>query len=107
MEQWTHLLQGINPGRRSRGGGDLLQSTHISLWEYSSHDRLTGRGVPGVSCFSLVYDFSVRPPPGNNPQVPISKETSISEDDGGPSAMGHIGRIFYRSPFLVAKAKES
>jgi len=31
---------------------DLLQSTHISLWEHSSHDRLIGRGVPGVSFVS-------------------------------------------------------
>jgi len=26
----------------------LLQSTHISLWEHSSHYRLIGRGVPGI-----------------------------------------------------------
>jgi len=29
----------------------LLLSTHISLWEHSSHFRLIGRGVPSVSCY--------------------------------------------------------
>jgi len=42
-----------------------------SLWEHSSHGRLVGWGVPGVFCFSPVFIFSVRPPPGKNPQVPI------------------------------------
>jgi len=28
---------------------DLLQRSHITLWEHSSHDRLIVRGVPGVS----------------------------------------------------------
>jgi len=37
-----------------------LQSTHISLWGHSSHERLIGRGVPGVSFwFLLVHNLSV------------------------------------------------
>jgi len=37
---------------------DILQSTHISLWEHSSHCKLIGRGVSCVSGVSqLVYHF--------------------------------------------------
>jgi len=48
---------------------DLLQRTHVSLWGHSSHDRLIGRGVPGVSfCFSRVYnrDLSLTSPKVEN-----------------------------------------
>jgi len=31
---------------------DVLQSSHNSLWGHSSHDRLIGRGVPGVASVS-------------------------------------------------------
>jgi len=42
---------------RGRVERDLLQSTHISLWEHSSHFRLIGRGRPvSLSCPQLVYD---------------------------------------------------
>jgi len=52
---------------RDEGGMDLFK-IHISLWEHSSHDRLIGRGVPGVSfCFSLVYNF--RSPEGGGEET--------------------------------------
>jgi len=62
-----------------------LQLTHISLWEHSSHDRLIGRGVPGVfssswstiSLFGLPqgeisrspYDIPRVPPPGGESKL--------------------------------------
>jgi len=37
---------------------EIYFKSHISLWEHSSHFRLTGRGVPSVSVVSqLMYKF--------------------------------------------------
>jgi len=46
---FAFLFESLGQGERKR---DLLQSTHISLWEHSSHARLIGRGIPGVSLVS-------------------------------------------------------
>jgi len=43
-----------------RGRGRFTSSSHISLWEHSSHLRLIGRDVPSVSVVSqLVYNGEV------------------------------------------------
>jgi len=44
--------------RLAKSERDLLQSTHTSSWEHSSHFRLIGRGVPSVSLVSqLVHQL--------------------------------------------------
>jgi len=43
------MLPGMKAEREKKV---LLQSTLISLWEHSSHYRLIGRGVHGVSFVS-------------------------------------------------------
>jgi len=53
--------------------GDLLRSTHISLWEHSSHERLIGRGVPGCVLFLAGAQLSVWPPPGKTPRSPYER----------------------------------
>jgi len=59
----TSLLhaQAASLGRklRARERENLLQSSHISLWEHSSHFMLIGRSVPSVSCFSASVQFSL------------------------------------------------
>jgi len=72
---------GRGRGRGGEGGGvgrerekererDFLLSPRISFWGHSSHDRLIGRGVPGVSfvsCYCTNKQFGRR----GNPEVPI------------------------------------
>jgi len=56
---------------------DLLRSSHISLWEHSSHDRPIARGVPGcVFSFSLVCTVSLFSLPERNPQGPVCNSPS-------------------------------
>jgi len=55
----------------------LLQSTHISWWEHSSHDSLIGRGVPGVSsvprqCTNFLFGL----PQGKIPRSPYDAYVS-------------------------------
>jgi len=45
--------------RESESERDYLQSTHIYVWKYSSHDRLSGRGVPGMLLISRLCAISL------------------------------------------------
>jgi len=62
-----HIIGAANevPAKRER---EIYFKSHISLWEHSSHFRLIGRGVPGVSVVSqLMYKFLCLASPKENP----------------------------------------
>jgi len=81
----------IEPLKRVRER-DLPHSTHISLWEHSSHLRLIGRGVPSVSCFSASVKFPLFH--DGLPQRKIPSIRGVNQDSAITNCKGHArGRL--------------
>jgi len=86
FEPPTRGLSDGDPGRER-----CTSKSHVSLWEHSSHFRLVGRGVPGVSVVSQrVYIFLCLASPREIPQVPI-RGRSGSTSCALPIATASIG----------------